>query len=120
MAEDNGVPTPALTRDNTHLSKVIPRRAGDAVVSNPLAPFNCTDPKILEFIAAATAPNTRHAYHSDLRHFLAWGGPLPAAPEQVARYLADHAAILSMATLARRLAGIRAAHVERGFPASSG
>jgi len=45
-----------------------------------------------------------------------WGGTLPATPEQVARYLADHAAMLSMATLARRLAGIRAAHVQRGFP----
>ena len=76
----------------------------------------CTDPKILEFIAAATAENTRRAYQSDLRHFIAAGGRIPATSEQVARYLADHAAKLSMATLARRLAGIRAAHVERGFP----
>jgi integrase len=116
MTEHNGIPAPAITSDNIHLSKVIPTRLDDAAVSNPLAPLGCTDPKILEFIAAATAANTRRAYQSDLRHFLAWGGPLPATPEQVARYLADHAAILSMATLARRLAGIRAAHVERGFP----
>jgi integrase len=108
-----------VTRDNIHLSKVITTpnlETGLAGVSNPVAPFNCTDPKVLEFIAAATAPNTRRAYQSDLRHFLAWGGHLPATPEQVARYLVDHAATLSMATLARRLAGIRAAHVERGFP----
>jgi hypothetical protein len=40
----------------------------------------------------------------------------PATAEQVARYLADHATSLSMATLTRRLAGIRTAHVVRGFP----
>jgi site-specific recombinase XerD len=103
-----------ITRDNIHLSKVIQARS--AVASNPLSPLGCTDPKILEFIAAATAENTQRAYQSDLRHFLARRGHLPATPEQVARYLADHAATLSMATLARRLAGIRAAHVETGFP----
>jgi hypothetical protein len=30
-----------------------------AAVGNPTSPLNCSDPKILEFIAAATAPNTR-------------------------------------------------------------
>jgi hypothetical protein len=81
----------------------------------PLSVLSC-DPKILEFIAASTAPSTQRAYQSDLRHFGLWGGHLPATSEQVARYLADHASILSMATLARRLAGIRDAHVKRGFP----
>jgi integrase len=33
-----------------------------------------------------------------------------------ARYLVDHAAVLSVATLARRLVGIRVAHVMRGLP----
>ena len=110
--------TEPITSDNTHLSKVIqaPNEPASASLSNPIASFNCTDPKILEFIAAATAPNTRRAYQSDLRHFLTWGGSLPATPERVARYLADHASLLTMATLARRLAGIRAAHAERGFP----
>jgi hypothetical protein len=118
MTEDNGALAPALTRDNIHLSKVIQVRGEplSATISKPLSPLNCTDPKILEFIAAATAPNTRRAYQSDLRHFTEWGGRLPGTSEQVARYLADHAATLGMATLARRLAGIRAAHVERGFP----
>lgn len=118
MTEDNGVPAPAITRDNIHLSQVIitpDLETGPAAVSNPLSPLGCSDPKILEFIAAATASSTRHAYHSDLAHYLAWGGDIPATAAQVARYLADHAAILSMATLTRRLAGIRAAHVERGF-----
>jgi integrase len=78
-------------------------------------PLNCSDPKILEFIVAATAPNTRRAYQSDVRHFIASGGRIPATYEQVARYLADHAAVLSMATLTRRLVAIRSAHLRRGL-----
>jgi len=118
MTEDDGVPTPALTRDNFHLSEPIHVNAEAARGLNNtlMSVASCSDPKILEFIEAATAENTRRAYHSDLRHFIATGGRIPATSEQVARYLADHAATLSMATLARRLAGIRAAHVERGFP----
>jgi hypothetical protein len=106
-----------VTRDNIHLSRPIP--PGPPTTSDvnctESSVGGCSDPKILDFIAAATASSTRRAYHSDLTHFLAWGGDLPATAEQVARYLADHAAVLSMATLARRLAGIRAAHVARGF-----
>src|SRR5690242_11721811 len=117
MTEEGGVPAPALTRDNIHLSQGIQARPEplSEAVSNSLSALGCTDPKILEFVAAATAENTQRAYQSDLRHFLASGGLLPATPEQVARYLADHAATLSMATLARRVVGIRAAHVARGF-----
>jgi integrase len=106
----------AITLDNIHLSRVIPPRGEppNAVVS-PLAPFGCTDPKILEFLQAATAPSTRRAYQCDLERFLAYGGNIPATAEQVARYLVDHAAVLSMATLARRLVGIRVTHVMRGL-----
>jgi|SRR5690348_6628050 hypothetical protein len=113
MTDRNGI----TTRDNIHLSQGIQARPEplSEAVSNPLSALGCTDPKILEFVAAATAENTQRAYQSDLRHFLASGGLLPATPEQVARYLADHAATLSMATLARRVVGIRAAHVARGF-----
>jgi integrase len=109
--------TDPITSDNIHLSKVIQAPSGSIgiVVSNPLAPFSSTDPKILEFITAATAPSTRRAYQSDSSHFLAHGGTIPATPEQVARYLVDHAAVLSMATLARRLVAIRITHVARGF-----
>ena len=102
-----------ITHDNIHLSKIILGRDGPVVCR---IIDGCTDPKILEFVAAATAPNTRRAYQSDLSHFIGWGGCVPATSEQLARYLADHAASLSMATLARRLAGIRAAHVEREYP----
>jgi integrase len=107
--------TDPITSDNFHLSRPTTSHFGCADDGTPLSALSCSDSKILEFIAAATAPNTRRAYESDLRNFLAQGGRIPATPEQVARYLVDNAATLSMATLARRLAGIRAAHVERGF-----
>jgi hypothetical protein len=108
--------TDPITSDNFQLSRPTTSRLVSADDGTPLSVLSCSDPKIIEFIAATTAPNTQRAYESDLRHFVLWGGHLPATSEQVARYLADHASILSMATLARRLAGIRDAHVKRGFP----
>jgi hypothetical protein len=33
------------------------------------------------YINAATAENTRKAYKTDIAHFEAWGGVLPASPE---------------------------------------
>jgi len=92
MTENNGVPAPGLTRDYTHLSQVTQIRPDQSKFAGNFtnSSHGCSDPRILEFIAAATAENTRRAYQSDLRHFLAWGGPLlPALPQQVARYLAD-------------------------------
>jgi hypothetical protein len=107
-----------ITHDNIHLSRpILPAsQSASAAVSNPLSFQGCADAKVLEFIAAATSSNTRRAYKSDIEHFIAWGGCIPATAEQVARYLANYAASLSIATLARRLVGIRAAHVEQGFP----
>jgi hypothetical protein len=55
----------AITSDNFYLSQPIPPQFGDAAVSDPLSPLNCTDPKILEFLQAATASSTRRAYQSD-------------------------------------------------------
>jgi integrase len=100
----------AITPDNFHLSEPI---RGGAATADGIA---CTDATVLHFIEAATAPNTRRAYDSDLREFLAWGGSLPASPEIVARYLAAHAATHAIATLARRLVAIRRAHALRGLP----
>jgi hypothetical protein len=101
--------TEAITSDNIHLSEPIQPRSGCAD-GTPLSILSCSDPKILEFLKAATAPSTRRAYQSDVIHFLAHGGTIPATAEQVARYLVDHASTHRMATLARRLVGIRTAH----------
>ena len=62
-----------------------------------------------------TADNTRRAYQSDLRIFLAWGGVLPSSPESVAAYLVAHAATLSPVTLSRRLVAIGRAHTTLGY-----
>jgi integrase len=111
-------PLPAITHDNFHLSEPIQAlsQTATAVACNPLSVQGCTDPKILELIAAATAPNTRRAYASDLAHFIAWGGTVPATSEVVAAYIAAHDKALSIATLARRIVAIRQAHVLRRLP----
>ncbi len=66
------------------------------------------------YVHAATSDNTRRAYRSDLRHFIEWGGAIPASDVMVADYLARHAGTLSVATLARRVASISKAHATRG------
>jgi integrase len=78
-----------------------------------------TDPvpdAVAALVEASIADNPRRAYRSDLAHFAAWGGRLPAEPAFVASYLAAHAETLSVATLVRRLATISKAHEARGLP----
>lgn len=68
------------------------------------------------YLEAATRENTRRSYASALRHFeIEWGGHLPATPDSVARYLADHAGQLSTNTLRQRLAALAGWHREHGF-----
>ena len=80
--------------------------------------INCTElaAKVAGFVQASLAPNTRLAYASDVAAFRTWGGTLPASPELVAAYLADHADTLASATLLRRLASISKAHTARQWP----
>lgn len=66
------------------------------------------------FLQASYSKNTRAAYEADVRHFRQWGGSVPADPQTVARYLADHAEKLSFATLSRRLAGLHREHLTLG------
>lgn len=108
-----------LTRDNILLSR--PTIDG----AEPLQPdasvdiaINCTELaiKVAGFVQASLAPNTRLAYAVDLATFRTWGGTLPASPELVAAYLADHADTLANTTLLRRLASISKAHTARQWP----
>lgn len=46
------------------------------------------------FLAAATSDNTRRAYRSAIRHFLAWGGVLPSDEPAMIRYLLAYAQAL--------------------------
>ena len=74
------------------------------------------DPLVKNYVHAAVSDNTRRAYRSDLRHFLDWGGAIPASDGVIAEYLAQHAGALSVATLARRVASISKAHTAKGLP----
>jgi integrase len=68
------------------------------------------------YLDAATRENTQRSYASALRHFeVEWGGHLPATADSVARYLADHAGLLSPNTLRQRLAALAHWHSEHGF-----
>jgi integrase len=99
-----------LTSDNSYLSRpklgLVPGSAVD-----------CTDlpGAVASYVRASLADNTRRAYLSDLRHFEAWGGSLPASSETIAGYLAAHADMLSVATLVRRLVSISKTHQARGL-----
>lgn len=66
--------------------------------------------RVRTYLSQSLAENTIQAYASDLRHFKAWGGRIPASPDMVARYLADCAGTLKATTLVRRLAAIAHAH----------
>jgi hypothetical protein len=118
-----------LTRDNTLLSRptIEPSAIRQAMVVSPLAPpladlfcaSICTNHPagtVTAYAEAGTTPATRRAYRTDLDHFKAWGGTLPAANAQVVNYLADHATVLKVATLTRRLAAIAVAHEAKGLP----
>src|ERR687889_2195823 len=65
----------------------------------------------LSLLAARRAPRTVDAYRRDLTHFATWldGKPSRASAEDLERYLAQlRADGLSPATIARRLAALRA------------
>jgi len=68
------------------------------------------------YIQAGIAPATKRAYRADLDHFRAWGGTIPATEAHVAAYLADHASVLKVSTLTRRLAAVSIAHDARDLP----
>jgi integrase len=118
LSVDTRTAPTVITRDNFHLSELTSSRSTSsiAVDCNRSLVDHCTDPKVLELITAATAPNTLRAYESDIAHFLAWGGSIPSSPKIVAEYFAAHSDMLSVATLTRRLIAIRREHVLRAFP----
>ena len=70
---------------------------------------------VSDYLRASLSDNSRRAYRSDLTHFIAWGGTIPASPELVATYLAGHAEKHAVATLSRHLVSIRKAHTAQGL-----
>lgn len=104
-----------LTSDTSSLSEPKNNPASD-----PLWMFavNCIylPVHVEAFVQESLSPNTRKAYLCDLDHFAAWGGVIPAKPDIVASYLAEHAKRLAVATLVRRVTSISKAHEARGLP----
>jgi integrase len=104
-----------LPSDNHHLSE--PNKANEAALLTIIAnDFTDGLDRANEYVRESLAANTRKAYLSDLEHFEAWGGAIPASPELVAGYLAQHAGQLAVATLVRRIASISKAHEARNLP----
>ncbi len=73
-----------------------------------------------DYARAATSDNTLTAYTKDWEHFTRWcrmrgADPLPPSPELVGLYIADLAATLSAASIARRLSGLGWGYQQRGF-----
>ncbi len=89
--------------------------AHPAIATDCIAQPSIT-PEVSDYLRASLSDNSRRAYRSDLNHFLAWGGTIPASPEMVAQYLAAHAGQHAIATLARRLVSIGKAHTTQGMP----
>jgi integrase len=97
-----------------------------AAIANVLEPPSrtpfagtCNEPLragVEAYVQAGIAPATKRAYRADLDHFEAWGGTIPATVAQVAAYLADHATVLKVSTLTRRLAAVSIAHDARDLP----
>lgn len=100
-----------LTSDNPHLSRP---KMGDPVTDSKFA-IDCKS-TVADYLRQSVSENTRRAYKNDLEHFLTWGGSVPCSDDLLATYLADHAGILAIATLTRRLASISKAHAARGSP----
>ena len=73
--------------------------------------------RLAQYIEAAERDNTRRSYASAIRHFeIERKGLLPATPQAISRYLADHAAELAINTLRQRLAALSRWHSDQGFP----
>lgn len=64
----------------------------------------------------ATSANTRKAYQSDIRQFIAAGGFLPTTTEGLLHHLNQQAAVVNPRTLKRRLVAIKHWHLYQNFP----
>lgn len=69
---------------------------------------------IRNLIHHSISDNTRIAYQTDLKHFIEWGGQLPASPMTVAAYIAAFSEKQAVTTITRRVATISKAHQAMG------
>ncbi len=104
-----------LTSDNTSISEV--KKAPDSCLNSPeIIRNDGRNEQVVEYLRASLSKNSQRGYRADIEHFVSWGGSIPAAPETIARYLAEYGGKLSSATLSRRLVSISKAHTAQGMP----
>lgn len=101
---------------SSKLSSLIasPSLAADSISSTDVSEA-VLHAKQLAFLAAATSENTRLAYRSAIKHYLDWGGMLPADEKAVIRYLVVYADSLNPRTLALRMTALSQWHTHQGF-----
>lgn len=99
------------TRLNPHFTRLSNDRFSDSF----LGPVTREEPAYAQYLRNSLAASTQQQYLIDLSDFEAWGGKLPASPEDIASFAADRAATLAIATLTRRLAGLSKLHDAHGY-----
>ena len=82
----------ALSARSSTTSNTTPQTPPEGILSG----FSATAE---QFMAASQSAATKRAYASDLKHFFANGGSVPASPAALADYLARCAEKMSVATL---------------------
>jgi integrase len=108
----NSTNTPASNTAVVSLCNQLHQSANDRLCNQLQEPL---DDRVAFYADASRSSATHRAYASDMAAFSAWGGQVPASPEEVASYLAASYS-LAAATLRRRLAAIADAHQAVGHP----
>lgn len=109
--------TPILTLDKQELSRV----STPAEAQARMAEITRLADEANRLRRKSRAAATLVAYEKDWRRFITWCSqlgldPLPALPEVVALYVADHRETNKASTIRRWLAGISVRHQREGYP----
>lgn len=121
-------PSPPMSQDEQDTSVLLPAVAAQS--SAPLsAHLEGLADRAREYVEAASSANTRRAYASDWKHFLAWCrrqnlSPLPADTQVVGLYITAqasgsataHRKPSSVGTIERRLSALAWNYAQRGQP----
>ncbi len=86
--------------------------------------ISATISKARDYVTLSKSVNTRRAYQSDLRHFVAWCSEnsfasIPTAPDVLALYITDLAECCRVSTIQRRIASISEANKAAGHESPS-
>lgn len=74
-----------------------------------------TSERVKDYARITASEITLVAYKADIEHFIEWGGVIPDSLQSIANYLTEHAGVLSVSTLSRRVAPLSIIHEVRGL-----